>query len=235
MMSDRTSLKWQWIASASGIGFVFFYTIFFGYFGHNLPPVSAALSANDLAAFYHANGSSILFGQTLAAFFGILWVPWTAQLTVVMLRIEGKSPVLTWIQLIGGILTAWVVVFCPSIWVTCAYRTDIDANTLRALNDLGYLMFNITYMGTTLQAVAVGIVGLADKSEHPLFPRWVSWVAILAGISFIPITLDPFFKSGPWSWNGSMNFWAWFATYFVWIVTMSWCMSADVWRKLKAA
>ena len=147
MMSDRTSLKWQWIASASGIGFVFFYTIFFGYFGHNLPPVSAALSANDL----------------------------------------------------------------------------------------GYLMFNITYMGTTLQAVAVGIVGLADKSEHPLFPRWVSWVAILAGISFIPITLDPFFKSGPWSWNGSMNFWAWFATYFVWIVTMSWCMSADVWRKLKAA
>ena len=33
-----------------------------------------------------------------------LWIPWTAQLTVVMCRIEGSSPVLTIIQLIGGIL-----------------------------------------------------------------------------------------------------------------------------------
>ena len=64
-----------------------------------------------------------------------LWIPWTAQLTVVMWRIEGSSPVLTIIQLIGGILTAWVVMFCPAIWATAAFRSDIDPNLVRTLND----------------------------------------------------------------------------------------------------
>lgn len=233
-MDTRISLKWQWWAAASGILFEITYAIFYGYFGHNLPPVSASLSAPDLAAFYVANHWPILFGESMAAFVGILWVPWTAQLTAVMLRIEGDTPVLTLVQLIGGILTAWVVVFCPSIWAACAFRTDIDANTLRGINDLGYIMFNITYMGTTLQAVAAGIVGLADKSARPLFPRWVSWLAIVAGLSFIPITIMPFFKSGPWSWSGSINFWAWFGTYFAWITTMSWYMTADVSRRLSS-
>jgi hypothetical protein len=45
----------------------------------------------------------------MAALVGVLWIPWTAQLTVVMWRIEGSSPVLTIIQLIGGTLTAGAV------------------------------------------------------------------------------------------------------------------------------
>jgi hypothetical protein len=49
----------------------------------------------------------------MAALVAVLWIPWTAQLAVVMWRIEGSSPVLTIIQLIGGTLTAWVVMFCP--------------------------------------------------------------------------------------------------------------------------
>src|ERR1700739_528293 len=125
-MGQRMSLKWQWWFAVSGILFELTYAIFYGYFGHNLPPVSASLSATELAAFYKLNHTSILFGESMAAFFGILWVPWTAQITAVMWRIEKDMPVFTLLQLIGGILTAWVVVFCPSIWASCAFRTDID-------------------------------------------------------------------------------------------------------------
>ncbi len=232
MMSNRASLKWQWVSAASGIGFIVLYTIFYGYFGHNLPPVSAGLNAVATAAFYSAHHTSILFGESLAAVVGILWVPWTAQLTVVMRRIEGESAVLSMIQLSGGILTAWVLVFCPAFWATAAFIGGSDPNAVRTISDLGYLVFNITYMGTTLQAIAAGIVGLADRSENPVFPRWVSYWAIFAGISFIPITLDPFFKTGAWSWSGSLNFWAWFGTYFVWTATMSWYMCKDASRRL---
>jgi hypothetical protein len=51
----------------------------------------------------------------MAALVAVLSIPWTAQLTGVMRWIEGASPVLTIIQLSGGILTAWVLMFCPAI------------------------------------------------------------------------------------------------------------------------
>ena len=94
---------------------------------------------------------------------------------------ESKAPArfLTIIQLIGGILTAWVVMFCPAIWAAAAFRSDIDPNLVRTLNDLGFFLFNITYAVTSVQAIAAGLVGpLADKSARPVFPRWVSGWAI---------------------------------------------------------
>jgi hypothetical protein len=67
----------------------------------------------------------------MAALIGVLWIPRTTQLTVVMWRIEGSSPVLTIVQLIGGILTAWVVMFCPAIWAAAAFRPEVDPNLIR--------------------------------------------------------------------------------------------------------
>jgi hypothetical protein len=81
------------------------------------------------------------------------------------------------------------------------------------LNDLGFILFNLTYSITSVQAIAAGLVGLADKSATPVFPRWVSWWAIFTGLSFIPITAMPFFKTGPLAWNGLITFWGLFGTY----------------------
>jgi hypothetical protein len=149
-----------------------------------------------------------------------------------MWRIEGSSPVLTIIQLIGGALTAWVLMFCPAIWAVAAFRPEIDPNTIRMLNDLGFIMFNITYAVTSVQAIAAGLVGLADKSAAPVFPRWVSYWAIFAGASFIPISAMPFFKTGPLAWNGAITFWTLFGTYFIWTASMGICMAKDASKRL---
>jgi hypothetical protein len=234
-MTSRESLKWQYICAACGVSFEVLYSIFWGGFGHNIPPGAAAnLSAHDLAAFYIQNHYSILFGDSVAAVVGILWVPWTAQLCIVLSRIEGVNPVLTIVQLIGGVLTAWVLVFCPAIWVTAAFRVDADPNTIRTLNDMGFIIFNITYMGTSLQAIAAGIVGLHDRNPQPVFPRWVSWWAIFTGLSFLPITGLPFFTTGPLTWNGLITYWILFGTYFVWCASMGVCMVRDTRRRIAA-
>ena len=73
--------------------------------------------------------------------------------------------------------------FCPAIWAAAAFRSDIDPNLVRTLNDLGFFLFNITYAVTSVQAIAAGLVGLADKSARPVFPRWVSGWAIFTGVS----------------------------------------------------
>ena len=232
-MSDKASLKWQWAAGFSGVAFAILYGIFWGYFGHNIPPASPQLSPADLAAFYIQYHSSILFGESMAAFVGVLYGTWSAQMALVMWRIEGANPILTISALIGGILTTWVVVFCPALWAAAAFRTDIDPNTLRTLNDCTFIMFNITYMGTTVQAILVGIVGLLDKGERKVFPAWVSWWAILTGLSFIPITALPFYTSGPVAWNGLITFWIGFTTFFVWMITMGWYMAGEASYRLK--
>jgi len=193
----KGNLRYQLLAAQCGFAFEILFTIFWAGFGHNLPPSSPNLGAADLAAYFAAHRNAILFGNSMAALVGVLWIPWTAQLTVVMWRIEGSSPVLTIIQLIGGVLTAWVVMFCPAIWAAATFRSEIDPNLTRALNDVGFLLFNITYAVTSVQAMAAGLVGLADKSDNPVFPRWVCKWAIFTGISFIPLTAMPFFKTGP--------------------------------------
>jgi hypothetical protein len=234
MMSNKALLKWQLVAASSGFFLELLYLLSWGVLGHNIPPASPSLSAADMANFYAVHHMSILLGQSIAAAVGILWMPWTAQLTVTMLRIEGPIPVLTIIQLMGGTLTTWVLIFCPAIWATAAYRLDIDPSTLRTLNDLGFFFFELTYMGTTLQAFAAGIVGLHDKSPVPVFPRWVNYWAFVTGLSFIPVTAMPFVTSGPFAWNGLVPYWIGFGTYFTWTTSMGWYMAADVRRRIKA-
>jgi len=198
-----------------------------------MPPASPNLSAPDLAGFFAQHHEAILLGNSVAAAIAVLWIPWTAQLTVVMWRIEGSSPVLTIVQVIGGALTAWVLMFCPAIWAVAAFRPDIDPTTIRMLNDLGFILFNVTYAVTSVQAIAAGIVGLADDSATPVFPRWVSYWAIFTGLSFIPITAMPFFKTGPLAWNGAITFWALFGTYLTWTASMGTCMAKDASKRLR--
>jgi hypothetical protein len=97
-MATKQNLKYQLLAAQCGFAFEILYTIFWGYFGHNLPPASPNLGGQDLASIFAQHHNAILFGNCMAALVGILWVPWTAQLTVVMWRIEGSSPVLTIIE-----------------------------------------------------------------------------------------------------------------------------------------
>jgi hypothetical protein len=57
---------------------------------HNLPPASPNLSAQALATHFALHHNAILFGNSMAALVGALWISWTAQLTLVMGRIEGS-------------------------------------------------------------------------------------------------------------------------------------------------
>jgi hypothetical protein len=232
-MTTKQNLRWQLIAASSGFLFETLFTIFWGLFGHNLPPASPNLGAADLAGYFAQHHTAILFGESVAALVAVLWISWTAQLTVVMWRIEGANPVLTIIQLCGGILTAWVLIFCPAIWATAAFRPEMDPNTIRTLNDLGFILFNVTYAVTSVQAIAAGVVGLADRSAHPVFPRWVSGWAIFTGFAFLPITAMPFFKTGPLAWDGLITFWLLLGVYFTWTGTMGYFMVKDAARRLR--
>src|SRR5260370_35168754 len=101
-MTTTEHLKYQLTAARCGFGCEILFTICWAWFGHNLPPASPNLGAQELATHFALHHNAILFGNSMAALVAVLWIPWTAQLTVVMSRSRGSGSVLPILQLMGA-------------------------------------------------------------------------------------------------------------------------------------
>ena len=234
-MDEKTSLKYQLASAWGGPAFVVTFILFWMIAGHNLPNPSPALSADEIAARYHEYLGSLRLGFIVSLVVIVLYMPWTALLSAQMARIEGPFPVLTYLQLLGGGLTVMVVSFSAMFWVTGAFRPERDPALIQLLSDTGWLCIDTQYACTTLQMVAAALVGLADKSKEPLFPRWVCFLTIWCGLSFIPASLTGVLKTGPFAWNGILSFYIPYAAWLAWFAVASLYMIREVRRRMREA
>jgi hypothetical protein len=97
------------------------------------------LTAADLSARYADNLSQIRLGFIVSLIAVVFYLPWTAVLSAQMARIEGKFPVLSFLQLLGGGLTVMVVSFSAFFWVAAAFRPERAPALIQLLTDLGWL------------------------------------------------------------------------------------------------
>jgi hypothetical protein len=228
-MDPKTRLKFELIAASCGIVFVPLYPIVWAWIGKAQPPLSYGVTADQAADFYLSNSHRIVLGMTAAAIIGGLWIPWTGQLTAVLRRIEAPGATFTTTQIIGGVLTAWAFIATPISWLLPAFRQDGDPQVIRAFSDFAYLTFNSTFIISTMQAVAAGMLGLADNRERRVFPRWTCWTAIAAGLSFFIVGLTPFVGAG-----SALSLEGWFAgwvpgtMFFIWTAVTTVYMVKDV-------
>lgn len=196
----------RWAAWAGPICLVTFFASWI-VLSHNFPPPDPRFTGRELVDNYYSKyRSGIMLGMSLAACVGMFYLPFTCLLTIKMMERE-KQPLLALMQLTGGALTAWILVMCPCIWVYCAERADtLDPELIKTMHFLAWYIFNMTYMITTIQFVAIGIFALMDTKKPVIFPHWAGWLAIVIGLSFIPLTMLPYFKTGPFAINGIWAF-----------------------------
>ena len=234
-MEEKLSLRYQLLCAWSGPAFLLTYIIFWGILGTNLPsPVSPALSPHDVAQRYLGSWNQMRIGFGISLIIVVLYLPWTALLTVQMARIEGKFPVLSLLQLLGGGLTVFVVSISSVFWAVASFRPDRDPSEMQLLNDLGWLSIDLQYACTTLQMYAAAAVGLADRSSKPLFPRWACWLAIFCGTSFFPATLTGVTATGPFAWDGIGSYYFPYLCWLGWYAVTSYFMIAEVRRRMAA-
>jgi hypothetical protein len=103
-------------------------------------------------------------------------------------------------------------------WIAAAYRPDRSPEVTQALNDIGWVPFIINWPPAVCQAGAVAVAVLADRRPDPVYPRWMGYFLIWTCIAFTGSSLLPFFKSGPFAWNGLFSFWlaaTFFGTFFL--------------------
>jgi hypothetical protein len=223
VLSNEAYFRYWRLCAAMGPVFLAAFLIFWGALGHNIPPIPADRTADQMAEFFRGHYNEVRAGMAGAMLFGVLYLPWTLSISRVMAWINPhENNIMTTLQMWGGGLTVVPLVGSSVFWMTGAYRPDVlDVVTLQMLYDQGWLLIDMFYAITTVAMIALGVGGLADQRDQPLFPRWVCWYTIWAGISFLFELLMPFYTSGLFARQGWLNFWVEFVVWFAYIILVT--------------
>jgi hypothetical protein len=218
-MNQKSQIACAWIA---GVSVVFLGIGFFAVSGY-VPPPGANKSAQWIAHFYVTHRARLRIGllTTFLAFAG--WGPLVAVISAQMWRIEGRRPVLAILQTLAG-GAGWIFLLIPTLVLEIAtFRAGhVSPETTQTLHDIGWVLAFMPIVPFVVQCLSVTAAIFQDRSERPVFPRWLGYFNAWIAVSFVPGCLLIFFKSGPFSYQGMFVFWVPFLTFGAWIVVMAW-------------
>jgi hypothetical protein len=180
-------------------------------------PLGASSSVGQVVNFY-SHDTRVLVGMSISSIGICLVFPLIAVIGVHMVRMEGRTPILTFLQLITGAATGVMLLLPMLLMAFIAFRPDRNPELTVTLNDLAWLLFLTPIAPFMIQNIAIGVAILNDKRQT--LPRWVAYVNFWVAFSFIPDPLAFFFHSGPFAWNGIFIFWLALTTYSVFLIVM---------------
>lgn len=213
-------MQHQRLCAWSGAVFDILFMIGWCFIAGLFPPPSAAASAEEIAAFYANNTTAIRAGLIIAMAGCTFYVPFVAVISAQMRRIPGVSPVLVHTQALSGLAGMMIILLPVMTWMTATFRPERDPNLILLLNDLGWLLFTITFAPFVAQNCALALAILGDKGAEPVFPRWAAYFTLWTAFSFIPAVLIIYFKTGPFAWTGLIGLWIPLGLFTVWIFVM---------------
>ena len=206
------SIAFAWCGPLFVLGYLAFWAIL----GHNVPPpnMMGMTSAQLIAEYYGKYQNDIAIGMIGSATLGMLYTPWSLLLATMLREDDGSLGPLSLTEAAGGILTGWLLAFCPAMWATCALLANsISPDLVRTLHVMTWIIYDCTYMITTIQLAALGAYIVLNKKQT-VFPAWTGWCAIAIGIAFVPLVLMPFVSDGPFAVGGTWNF---FFVFAIWL------------------
>lgn len=230
-MNSRIQLWCVWAGPAA----VITYGIAFWAVAQYMPPHTPMLSPEALAELYDTNRFRIQVGMLLCLIFSTLFFPWFAVISVQIARIEGRFPVLAVMQFGGATLLMVFFYLCSLIWISAAYRPDIDPQILRLMHESSWLMFVMAYPEYVMMQLCIAVAGFRDKSADPIFPRWFCYFCLWVGFSAIGGGFAEFFYRGPFAWNGLFGFWLPVAMFVTWIFLLAPMMAGHIRRQARQA
>ena len=212
----------QMVCIWSGIPMVFFLFVGLWPVAGFIPPLHPWAPAADIAEIYRTEALSIRFGLAMSFISIMLILPFGSAIAAQTRRIEGQTPILTYIQ-IAGYSSGTLVFVVPWIsWFTAAFRPERSDSEILLLNDFGWMFFVTAFIAFFAWNFALGAAILTDARKKPIYPRWSGYFNFFVGMSFVPDICVPFFQKGIFSWEGIFPFYLPFFVYFCWILTMIW-------------
>jgi hypothetical protein len=182
-------------------------------------PEGPSRSTDQVVSFFTDEPNRVMLGFVISSIGVVLMVPMLALISLHMLRMEGRLPILTFTQLIAAAVTVCINIFPQLIFALAAFRGDRNPDDIVLLNDVAWLLLFTGITPFIVQNVAIGVAVLSDRMA--VFPRWIGYLNLWVAFAFVPDVLAYFFKTGPFAWNGVFVFWLALTAYGVFLVAMS--------------
>ena len=215
-MKTTTKSRIQMLGAWCGVGYIVTILVGWALIAGFLPPTSPQTGADEIAANFTANVTSIRIGMVVVMFSALIFIPFAATLTQALTKIEGGAGVLTYSCLLGS-AGNMVLTFYPAIWwLVAAFRPERSADLIYLMNDMAWLQFigGLTmYLG---MPISVAIAAFCDTSPDPVFPRWAGFLSSWLAVLMLPDQLLFFFHAGPFAWNGIFGLWIPVGAFCVW-------------------
>jgi hypothetical protein len=190
-----------------------------------VPPPREHWTALQVAHFYRAHGGRIKLGMEGMLLIAGLYYFWTLAIARVMAHTERSDSPLSRIQLFGGLSTAWVTAGLALAFLVAAFRAGHrEPQLVQLMNDIGWMIFNLTAMFTFFQIFAMGIAWLRADPRRALVPRWVAYLCFVDALTFLVVFAIPFLQTGPLAWHGFFTFYLLLSLFGVWMSVTSWAM-----------
>jgi hypothetical protein len=215
----------------SGPAFLIFFVVGLWFVAGLVPPQSAALGAEEIAAFYRDHTESLRAGLLICLVGSPLLVPFMVLLTMQLKDSNPRLAPLAYTQLLCGLLLVLEFMLPTILMAVAAFRPERSPDTILLLNDIAFIILLWGIAMPCAQYAAIGLAVLWDGSERPYFPRWVGWLNVVVCIVFAMGAPMLWVRTGPFSFDGVLAFWAVLVSFSAWIVGMFWAMRSALARQ----
>lgn len=182
-----------------------------------VPAPSAAEGATQIAGFYRDNADQVRAGLLMAMLGASLMFPFLVLIMVQLKQSDARLAPLAYTQLVAG--AAFMLMFLIPIllWGVAAFRPDRSPASTQLINDAASTIFYWGFAPGTVECAAMGVAVLLDRSEHPIFPRWVGCVDLFTAVTYACGAPALFVKTGAFGWDGVFTLWLPFAGFAAWL------------------
>lgn len=186
------------------------------------PPLAPNLTPEQVAQIYQSHQFQILVGGLLMVISAMFCGPFDAAIFLQLRRMEGNRPFGAYAQLASGVANVAFFILPGICFVIAAYRPDRPVDVLYALNDIAWLVALLPWSVGAMQCICIGASVMVHGTATTPYPRWIGffniWIAVLMATS----SVIPFFKTGPFAWNGLIGFWVPATVFGIWMGVMWW-------------
>jgi hypothetical protein len=199
-----------------------------------IPPPTAHDSAADVVRLYSEHNDRLKAGLVLMMIAAAFFAPWSGVISVHLKRIEGRFSPMTYTQLACGAVGVLVILMPVMVMIVASFRPGRDPQITQTLNDLAWIPFIMVFSPVMVQCLSIAIA-VASDSKQRVFPRWAAYFNFMCAVLLLPAVLIPFFKHGPFAWQGILEFWLAAIVFFGWVVVMTLVLFGAVKRQAEDA
>lgn len=188
-----------------------------------IPPPSPSLTPAEFAAIFTPDNIMMRAGVLLMLIFCSLVVAYSSVIATQMRRIEGKHHAMASAQLACCSAGLCLFLLPGFIWLAISYRANVSPELIMVLNDLAWFMWFAGIGPTLVQWCCIGFPIITDKSENPIYPRWLGFLCFWLALGACATQLIPFVYGGPFGYNGLFGFAFPAIMFSIWVVVTYWC------------